>query len=198
MDAHDEQLLERIKGRDELALSTFMDKHRGWVFRRAMKYLHNFEDAEEATMDVFQQIWMKPSWKSGKGTFGAFFNVVVKCRITDVYRRKVRQEEKMKKQLSGLSKNCILDKVDRQDEDMAYDLEREELHDAIVRALELVSKPQHRLAWILRHFEGYQQKEVAKIMDASLASVKIWIWRCKEEMRESLEKENFNEVAGFF
>lgn len=199
MDAHDEHLLKRIQKRDELALSDFMDRNHEWVFGYAMGYLKNFQDAEEATMDIFQHIWAKPKqWNPEKGTFNSFFGTIVRSRVTDVYRKKVSHAEKIQKQTAVMTDDYLLDRVARQDEDMAFNLEREELHDAIVRALETVEEPKHRLAWVLRHFEGYSQKDVARIMDASVGSIKIWIFRCKEVMRKSLEKENFHEVAGLF
>jgi RNA polymerase sigma-70 factor (ECF subfamily) len=44
-----------------------------------------------------------------------------------------------------------------------------------------------RIAWMLRHVEGYELKEVAEATDASLASVKRWIAKADERVRAHCE-----------
>ena len=53
-------------------------------------------------------------------------------------------------------------------------------------ALEQVTKPNHRIAWMLRHLEGYSIAEIARILNRKDGTVKIWIFRCTEELRKIL------------
>jgi RNA polymerase sigma-70 factor (ECF subfamily) len=83
-----------------------------------------------------------------------------------------------------------------------------EAQEILENALEQVTKPNHRIAWILRHLEGCSVAEISRILnrkDGTLrhlegcsvaeisrilnrkdGTVKIWIFRCTQELRQIL------------
>jgi RNA polymerase sigma-70 factor (ECF subfamily) len=46
---------------------------------------------------------------------------------------------------------------------------------------------QHRVAFMLRHVEGYELQEIADACDASLATVKRWLARADEVVRAHVD-----------
>ena len=62
----------------------------------------------------------------------------------------------------------------------------QEAQEILEKALEQVTKPNHRIAWILRHLEGCSVAEISRILNKKEGTVKIWIYRCKQELRQIL------------
>jgi RNA polymerase sigma-70 factor (ECF subfamily) len=61
-----------------------------------------------------------------------------------------------------------------------------EAQEILENALEQVTKPNHRIAWILRHLEGCSVAEISRILNRKDGTVKIWIFRCTQELRQIL------------
>src|SRR5436189_3655363 len=55
----DEDLLTRLKARDEQALAELADKYGSKIYQLAFRYLRNKEDAEEVTQDVLFKVYRK-------------------------------------------------------------------------------------------------------------------------------------------
>src|SRR5436189_1474889 len=55
----DEDLLTRLKARDEQALAELADKYGSKIYQLAFRYLRNKEDAEEITQDVLFKVYRK-------------------------------------------------------------------------------------------------------------------------------------------
>ena len=61
-----------------------------------------------------------------------------------------------------------------------------EAQEILENALEQVTKPNHRIAWILRHLEGCSVAEISRILNRKDGTVKTWIFRCTQELRQIL------------
>src|SRR5205814_1907128 len=55
----DEDLLTRLKARDEQALAELAEKYGSKIYQLAFRYLRNKEDAEEVTQDVLFKVYRK-------------------------------------------------------------------------------------------------------------------------------------------
>jgi len=65
-------------------------------------------------------------------------------------------------------------------------MESRELGGAIEKAIAKL-RPEHRACIILRHVEDYSYDEIAEIVKLPLGTVKTYIHRARQELRESLE-----------
>lgn len=182
----DLQLATLAKEGDEIAFSQLFDKHYSWVYSKAYRMLGNYQDTEEVTQDVFIKVWQKlKKWDTAQGSFQAWLNTVARNTIIDAIRKRDRIREAP---LSGQPDDDEVPLSQYEDPRPGPDrqLEAREAQELLESALALVTKPNHRIAWMLRHLEGYSIAEIARILDRKDGTVKIWIFRCTQELRQIL------------
>lgn len=184
----DMELATLAKEGDEIAFSQLFDKHYSWVYSKAYRMLGNYQDTEEVTQDVFIKVWQKlKKWDTAQGSFQAWLNTVARNTIIDAIRKRDRIREAP---LSGQPDDDEVPLSQYEDPRPGPDrqLEAREAQEILESALALVTKPNHRIAWMLRHLEGYSIAEIARILDRKDGTVKIWIFRCTQELRQILIK----------
>lgn len=182
----DMELATLAKEGDEIAFSQLFDKHYSWVYSKAYRMLGNYQDTEEVTQDVFIKVWQKlKKWDTAQGSFQAWLNTVARNTIIDAIRKRDRIREAP---LSGQPDDDEVPLSQYEDPRPGPDrqLEAREAQEILESALALVTKPNHRIAWMLRHLEGYSIAEIARILDRKDGTVKIWIFRCTQELRQIL------------
>ena len=69
-----------------------------------------------------------------------------------------------------------------------------EAREILEQALQQVTKPNHRVAWILRHLEGCSIAEISQGLQRKEGTVKIWIFRCTQELRQILSRKGIKWV----
>ena len=74
---------------------------------------------------------------------------------------------------------------DQRQESPLQELESRELGGQIDRAIARL-RPEYRACILLRHVEGYAYEEIAQILDLPLGTVKTYIHRARNELREQL------------
>lgn len=183
----DTYLATQVKEGNKAAFRQLFDKYYEEVYNRAYNILKNHQDSEEATLDVFTKLWEKlqdDKWDSKKGSFWAWLNRFSYNTIIDAKRKRNRIRE------SVLTH-------EEQDASPLYEYEdakpgpdkqivAQEAQEILEKALEQVTKPNHRIAWILRHLEGCSVAEISRILNRKDGTVKIWIFRCSQELRQIL------------
>lgn len=182
----DTYLATQAKEGDEIAFSQLFDKHYSWVYSKAYRMLGNYQDTEEVTQDVFIKVWQKLNkWDTKQGSFQAWLNTVARNTIIDAIRKRERIREAP---VSGSPDDDEVPLIEYEDPRPGPDrqLEAQEAQEILESALQQVTKPNHRIAWILRHLEGYSIAEIARILDRKDGTVKIWIFRCTKELRQIL------------
>ena len=184
----DTYLATQAKAGNDAAFRQLFDKHYGWVYNKAYRMLGNYQDTEEVASDVFVKVWQKLNknkWNPEKGSFQAWLNMVARNTIIDAIRKRNRIREHP---LSGSpdDEEQPLSQYEDPDADPEQELEAAEAQQILESALEQVTKPNHRIAWMLRHLEGYSIAEIARILNRKEGTVKIWIFRCTEELRKIL------------
>ena len=194
--AEDLRLANRVKTGDETAFEQLFKKHRDWVYQKALQKLTDPGLAEEVTQDVFIKVWRKlDKWHSAQGYFGAWLNVIAQHTIIDAIRKRNRARE-----IPFAAFTDVLDTGESLPDTQPFvnyadagpgpgrQLEMEEARDILESALVKVTKPNHRIAWMLRHVEGYSIKETARILDRKEGTIKGWVFRCTAELRDILVK----------
>ncbi len=182
----DTYLATQAKQGDEIAFSQLFDKHYSWVYSKAYRMLGNYQDTEEVTQDVFVKVWQKLNkWDTEQGSFQAWLNTVARNTIIDAIRKRDRIRESP---VGGSPDDDELPLSEYEDTRPGPErqLEAQEAQEILESALQQVTKPNHRIAWMLRHLEGYSIAEIARILDRKDGTVKIWIFRCTQELRQIL------------
>ena len=172
---------------DENALALLIKRNRAWMLSKAMKILKNPEDAEEAINDVYVKIWHnRQKWDPSKGEFTHYFRVVASNLIIDFYRKRNRRQKNMPRAIPEIENSDFGFTIQTIKDEPLRNICAEEIPEKIAEALLEVRRPQHRIAWILKHFEHYKYREIAEILKVPESSIKMWILRCNLELREHL------------
>lgn len=178
----DTQLAERVKKGDEQAFQLLFDKHSTWVYNKIFRMLGNHQDSEEVWQDVFVKVWQKiDKWDCNKGSFQAWLNKVARNTIIDAIRKRNQNRET----LLIMEEDDNMPLLDYEDTRPTPEKQAEnnEIKDTINYALMQVSKPNHRIAWTLRHLEGLSIAEISEALNRKEGTVKVWIYRCTQELR---------------
>ena len=148
----------QAKAGNDAAFRQLFDKHYKWVYNKAYRMLGNYQDTEEVASDVFVKVWQKLNknkWNAEKGSFQAWLNMVARNTIIDAIRKRNRIREHP---LTGSpdEDEQPLSKYEDPDADPEQELEAAEAQQILESALEQVTKPNHRIAWMCTAFRGLQ------------------------------------------
>ena len=183
-DHEDTRLATLTKARDESAFNLLYNKHFSWVFSKTYRMLQNHQDTEEVCTDIFVKMWEKiDKWDTDQGSFQAWLNVVAKNTIIDAIRKKERIRESL------LNVDADADMPSEYEDNRPTPdrlIESQEAQEILEQALAQVTKPNHRTAWILRHLEGCSIAEISQTLQRKEGTVKIWIFRCSQELKQIL------------
>jgi RNA polymerase sigma-70 factor (ECF subfamily) len=174
----DGDLLVRLQRRDPQALAELYDRYSGLVFRLILRMVRDSGTAEDLTQETFLRVWNRAAgFDSDRGAVGPWLLAVARNRAIDYLRAR-----------GGRAENTI-DLNETENPARFAAMGADPLHFDLVRhvkrALEQLT-PQQREAIELAYFEGMSQTEIAERMGQPLGTVKTWMRRALEQMREAL------------
>jgi RNA polymerase sigma-70 factor (ECF subfamily) len=176
------ELINQILKGNQQAYTILIKQYQANVFRTAMGLLHNKEDAEEITQDVFVKVYQSLSSFNGKSAFSTWL-----YRITVNTSLNYLRNKKHKRFWAGLSDILQVASKDKSAE--AILTERSE-NAVIQQALDALPEKQ-RLVFVFTKYEELPQKQVAEIMNISEGAVEQLIIRAKTNLKKTLEKEGY-------
>lgn len=158
-------LLARIAVGDPSALAEFYDASSAKVFGLAMKILGDRAAAEEATLDVYTQIWRRIStYDAERGTPGSWLMTLAKHRAIDRFRSSYLEWGRH----VPLEQAAELSGHEDTPEQYSVGLERQRL---VQKALAHLSAEQ-RQAIALAYYWGLSQSEIADQLKLPVGTVK--------------------------
>ena len=166
-DLRDEQLITLIANGEKDALEVFYNRYARPVFSLARYMLRDPSLAEEATQDIFLNLWLKAaSYNPERGAPKSWFMSVAHHRIVDVIKSRNRRL-----QSSNSAPHELLDlhpTAGDSTEDAAH---RNIARDEILEVLGRLPEEQRRVL-VMAYFEGYSQSEIASRLGEPLGTVK--------------------------
>jgi RNA polymerase sigma-70 factor (ECF subfamily) len=158
-------LLARIAVGDQSALAEFYDASSAKVFGLAMKILGDSAAAEEATLDVYTQVWRRIStYDAERGTPGSWLMTLAKHRAIDRFRSSYLERGRH----VPLEQAAELPGHEETPEQYSVGLERQRL---VQEALASLSAEQ-RQTIALAYYWGLSQSEIADQLKLPLGTVK--------------------------
>lgn len=181
-DLRDDQLITLIANGERDALEVFYNRYARSVFSLARYMLRESPMAEEATQDVFLNLWLKASsYNPQRGTPRAWFMSVAHHRIIDVIKARKRGA-----QYTDHVPHELLDTHPSPrpstEEEAHRNLDREQ----IIAALASLPQEQREVI-IMGYFEGYSQSEMASILGQPLGTVKTRVRLAMQKLRVVLK-----------
>ena len=142
----------------------------------------NVQTAEELTEDTFVLLGTKKPKFRGKSSFKTWLYAIGRNMAIDHLRRYSK-------------KTCISidDAPEISDDEAAveeaYIIKEQQI--AIHKAMRKLQPKYQQVLWLI-YFEGFSNKEAARIMKKSLRSVESILYRARRSLRTQLEKEGFD------
>ncbi|MBI3139030.1 MAG: RNA polymerase sigma factor [Sphingobacteriales bacterium] len=148
------------------------------VFRIIMGLLHNKEDAEEVTQDVFVKVYQSLDRFAGRSSFSTWlYRIAIHTGINFLRKRNRRSIWERAADLVGFaSSEKTAEQLLSEKSDAEY----------IRQALDSLPEKQ-RLAFILTRYEELPQKEVADVLAITEGAVEQLLIRAKNNLRKKLE-----------
>lgn len=182
----DNEIINLILQGDQEKFSQLVEKYQPMVFRTCMGFLHNKDNADDLTQDIFISLYQSlPRFKYRSAFSTWLYRISINASLN-----KVRQS-------TGnpfmQSLNRILDSGENihsefniSDMDNPESIMIKNEHRAWVqKALDSLSENQ-RTAIILSKYEDLSQKEIAEIMDTTEGAVEALLQRAKANLRKKL------------
>jgi RNA polymerase sigma-70 factor (ECF subfamily) len=178
-------LVERVAAGDERALELFYDATSSRVFALALQILRDRSAAEDATLEVFTQVWKQAGrYDATKGTPLGWLLVLTRTRAIDLLRGRARAS------LREAPLDAALHLADLTSSPESQTSEGQDA--ARVRRALATLDPNQREALLAAYFGGLSHSEVATAFGRPLGTVKTHIRAGLQQLRRLLETSGEN------
>ena len=171
-----QSLLPKIATGDPAAVEDFLKRHTGMVWGLARRFCRNAEDAEDATQEIFVDVWRSAGrYDANAGSEVTFLMTIARRRLIDRARRLGRRiSADLLEDPTTIPSPASQDKV--------------ELHDEVARAQDALEKlrPEQREVLDLALGQGQTHQEIAASIGIPLGTVKSHARRGLIKLREML------------
>ena len=174
-------LITQAKQRNQNAFKRLYDKHLGKVYGLCLRMTGNRQLAEEATQEVFIQVWRKIDTFAGDSSFSTWLHSLT-ANTTISYLRK--QRNWLQRMMHSDDYQALAEQLPA-----GAATDEEHLHACMARLPERA-----RLVFVLHAIEGYRQEEIATQLGIAVGTVKAQYHRARELMEGWLGDGLVNEV----
>lgn len=177
----EQQIIQEILEGNGSKFNLLVEKYQNMVFRTSMGFVHNKEDAEDLTQDVFIRAFQLLKTFKGDAEFSTWlYRITVNTSINHLNKTKNRG-------LLHFAEDILQHLFNRASEDKnaQQQLEQNERDGAIRKAIDALPEKQ-RTAFVLSKYDDLTQKEIAAIMQSSEGSVEQLLQRAKSSLQKKI------------
>lgn len=174
MEVSDEVLVGRARAGGKEAFGLLVDRHSRMVYNLAFRISGSHEQAEDIAQEAFLRAYRALAKFEGKSQFSTWLYRIV----SNVALNKLERDP---------SERFAADRIDpaSHHEGPAQTVARREREEQVRRAV-LSLPPNYRLVITLHHLQGFSYDEVAETLELPLGTVKTYIFRAKQILKQSL------------
>lgn len=177
-DMHDDELINSILNGERLGFKQLMEKYQPNVFRIAVGFVHNRDDADEIVQDVFVKVYQSLSTFNGKSAFTTWlYRIAVNTSINYLRRQKRTTF------WTNITELLHIASKEKAAETKLVEKSNAEIIRAAINAL----PEKQQMAFVLLKYEDLSQKEVAAIMHISEGAVEQLVHRARNNLKKNLE-----------
>ena len=187
----DEVLIEKIKDRDEMALTSLHGRYRRFVYSLALKIVGNNFDADEVTQATFLKIWRNSyTYKRSKGTLMSWLAGIARRQAIDQIRSRA-----YKASITSIDFDliCLMATDDDTSISVADKDDAKLIKESIIKLLPLVDRSIINLAY----FKGYSHSQIAQHLQLPLGTVKMKLRHGIQKLRKELNGKLYRESQGY-
>lgn len=183
----DNEWVEKIRTSNQQAFVELIDRFQEPVLRTCMGFLHNHDDAQDITQEVFIEIFESIDKFRGDAKLSTWiYRIAVNKSLNSIRNSKKRSFFKNIESLFTGSNNSGLEIADNNAEPHEQ-MVNDETSNILKIAINSLAKNQ-QIAFTMHKYEDLSYKQIADIMDISLSSVESLIHRAKVNLQKKLVK----------
>jgi len=180
----DRDLMARLARGDREALAPLMERHYQRLYRIALSYLRQPDDALDAVQETFVKAFQNASRWDGSVEAGPWLSRVAVNQSIDHWRRRRRRQATFAPLEEGDHQPSLADHAPAPDRHV----HGREIRDRLATALETLPERQ-RAVVVLRHYQEMTLEEIAETLGMRLGTVKSSLHRALRRMRVGLHGE---------
>lgn len=171
------ELIEKLIAGDEKAFRSFIEAHQQKVFRTCIGFLHDKEDAEDVTQEVFIEVFRSVKNYKGNAALSTWlYRIAVNKSLNFLQKRKGGFLVSLKEVL-GISETVY---------NPQKELLIKERNSFLANAIDQLPEKQ-RIAFTLAKYDDLSYQEIAEVMQTSVSSVESLIVRAKSNLQKMLK-----------
>lgn len=178
----DEEIMIDFQSGNNQAVSELFARYKKPVFNFALRIVGNRADAEDATAEVFLNLFKKHYQYTTGVKFSTWLYTIARNSCIDRLRKR-----KQAVSLNYQAKDG--ETVEWEIEDAASVTDQEAIHketkQLVKQAIAKLDEEQ-RQAIVLREYQGLSYEQIAQVMGCSLEKIKILIFRARERLKGEL------------
>jgi len=168
------------------AFSHIIDKYKAMVYNLAYRMCGNYHDSEDITQETFVKTYQSLSHYNSAFRFSTWLYQITINITRDRLRKKNIESISLDNSFSD-GKNIKDGLVTSQDSNPEYCLNNLERKENIQKAI-MALPMQYREIIVLRHLQELSYRELALILKISPDTVKVRLYRAREQLKNILEK----------
>jgi len=182
----DKEIIGQILQGDRNRYKLLVERYQPIVFRTCMGFLHNKEDADDLTQDIFIQTYQTlPAFK-GDASFSTWiYRITVNASLNKLRKSSKHHLLQRLENIFGSDKSKEYSFPVSDTENPETILIHAERNEWMEKALNSLPEKQ-RTAIVLSKYDELSQREIAEIMETSEGAVEALIQRAKANLREKL------------
>ncbi|MCG6927044.1 MAG: sigma-70 family RNA polymerase sigma factor [Acidobacteria bacterium] len=180
----DRDLMARLAAGDREALAPLMERHYPRLYRLALSYVRNPDDALDVVQETFVKAFRKADRWDGSTEAGPWLSRVAVNQSIDRWRRNRRRQATF----TPLAEGDHDESLAAGGPDPDRRVLRREMRDRLAMALEDLPERQ-RAVVVLRHYQEMSLDEIAQTLGMRLGTVKSTLHRALGRMRTGLRGE---------
>lgn len=186
----DPEVILGIQRRERPALEALYDRYSARLYAAIARIVRQAEDAEEVLQDVWFEVWNRATeYCPRRGTVRAWLHTLARSRALDRY-RSVRSRRRAE---DGARAEAVQDPSRGLEETTPGLDQREEA----TTLLAVLPPPQRHILQV-SYYEGLTQLEIAERLDLPLGTVKTWMRRGLDTLRDAAHARRASHSSGQF
>ncbi len=175
-------IIARCKKHDKAAFIELFKMYERYLYKLCYSYVQNEQDALDIAQEVYIKVFNNMSSFDAKMPFHPWFRTVAVNTCLN-FKRAYRHD------LVSLNAKDedgkALEEIVPAEKDVEDEVIDKELGQLIRENIEYL-KPRHRMALVLRYYEGLSYEEIAIVLKEPLGTVKTDIYRARNILKEKL------------
>ncbi len=185
----DFELIKRAQKGDQLAFEQLIYRYDRQVVNIAMSFRNSEDEAKDIYQEVFIRVYRGLKNFKFKSEFSTWlFRITTNVCISYKSKKDRNAHDSIDKTVSKDEDEirAVSDFIESED-DVSKTLENKEKGEQISKALEQLPA-QQKLAFTLKHFDGFKIKEISEMMQCAEGTVKRYLFNASRKMREQLKE----------